>query len=384
MTISNNFLEMMMTNTIFIIILIITGIIIFALYKYMLSSGNEAQSPEKYMDEPKYHNIGDVEKTIVTATKAIQQNPNDVVSRFLLGKLYLDKKHYQKALELFVELKQSNKKHLPTREKIAECYIGLNVLHKAEEELNFILGRKPDDINALNTLSLIYEKNKNKQGTMSILKRILEKEPNNTRIREKLARLCEVNGEFTRAIKEYEILYSKDPIMDIARKLAELYYKSERPQEAINMFEKIVSENPNDKKTIKELALIYWDLDDYDNALIYFEKLEPVAIQEEELINDYICQIYLYKEDNDKVQEICNMFLKKNPESESARLNLSKAYLGKQEFQTAIDIVKDLLAEAKIAKKEQEIHDYLSNVFGDWAVNFFEQGNFLRAKLTLS
>lgn len=375
-----------MTSSFILLVLLGAGFLIFTIYKIILPSSNNAKNIKDYEFESKlqkesaysYH-IGDIDKTINITKKALNHNPKDHVSRFILGKLHLEKKDFYNAIDQFEQIKKLNPKHIPTREKLAESYIGIKNHVKAEEELNFILQIKPNDTKVLHTLAYIYEKNKDLPSCINIFKRMINKDPKNKLLREKFAHLCNLNGEFSRAIKEYEQLLEENEDIEYIKSLAELYTKTQQCDKAINMLEEIIATDEADSNTAKRLAYLYKDMGKLDKALDAFQKLSPLTQEEELQIQESIAQIYLSKGEPDNTVEVCAKMLEISPEYDNAKILISKSFEFKKEFEPAIDVIREMIIETTNETKEAKLNDYLSSVLSNWAIDCFEQSKYQEA-----
>lgn len=325
-----------------------------------------------------YHS-GEIEQAIELIENQLKEHPGDFVLKFILGKLYLENNEPKKALIFLNQIKDFNKRHLPTREKIAECHIKTQNYNLAEKELEYIHKKKPKDTSILHMMFEMYEASHNISAQANIAKRILEKEPDNFYLREKLANLCFNKKEYKRAAEEYKILFNKYNEMEYAKKLAESYYELKDFKSAAPVYENLINSNSNDDSSIKKLAFIYKNMKRFDRSAELFEELLRLSPTEECMIKSNLAQLYIYLGYYDDSVELCKEILDIEPENKEIQITYTKVLCKMNDFQQAIDLMDNFLQKAPASEKKS-YQNYLCKLLNNWGRNLLDEGNIREAE----
>jgi tetratricopeptide (TPR) repeat protein len=88
-----------------------------------------------------------------------------------------------------------------------------------------------------------------------------------------MAALCETRGDIPQAIRHYRLAYESEPENDdYARKLAYLLHRSQRLAEALDVYLALERRQPEDIQLIRDLAILYAQLNELERARGYFSR----------------------------------------------------------------------------------------------------------------
>ncbi len=146
-----------------------------------------------------------------------------------------------------------------------------NMFDEAEKLYKKLLSVKPDDLNVLNLIGLLYLSKKNTSEAINYLSRayILKK---SSYIASNLAKAYYLNSEIEKAIKIYKQALSYEENDDIYYSIALAYKRLNDYDNTILNYKKAIEYNPNNYSALYNLSLAYKDINDIDNAIFYAEK----------------------------------------------------------------------------------------------------------------
>ena len=120
-------------------------------------------------------------------------------------------------------------------------------------------------------------------------------------------------------------------------------------EKAIDYFEQAFNIEPENGYTLDGLGMIYFEKEDYDQAIEWFQRqLNPVVA----LTN--LSRAYRAKEDYDRAIEYANRVLRKNPESQIALNELGINYRLKREYAESISWFNECLEIAPNSKQSMD------------------------------
>jgi len=185
----------------------------------------------------------DFVKSRATFNRFVQLYPQDDLTpfaKFGVGRTYYEEGQYQKALDVFAEVKQKyalNPRAVPaTQFQIGLTYWKMGNWDRAKTELDWLIINYPDSPEGMKAVGFIadfYRQNNNKE----------------------LA-----NSYFEKAIKQYQKIISKDPKSSQAyaanQMLTEVYLTQERWKDAASQLESFLKDNPTSPSQPEVLLLL--------------------------------------------------------------------------------------------------------------------------------
>ena len=152
-------------------------------------------------------------------------------------------------------------------------YKTANKLEKAAVMLENVAKEDPDT--ALYDLLAVYEEMSKNDKVLSVLKRMIELNPEDMEIRLRLAEGLEEAGKYKEALMEYETLLSITPKGDrlkLYKSLGFLYAKTGELNKAIAAYSKAAEIDQNDVNLYYNLSLLYDKAGQKNNADIFLSK----------------------------------------------------------------------------------------------------------------
>lgn len=382
------------------------------------------------------------------AQKAISLNPNNHDAHAQIADLYMLQKeeekaytHYQKAFELnpanervalvllSLQVRQGNYQaalntldtiieHRPdfslARYYKAKVLIDMDRLDEAERILVNLIESDADVPSAYIDLINIYEYEGRHEEEKELLRQIIQQNPNDTSIRERYINIClKLNDK--RCIEE-QIEYLKNrsgESINSKRLLGSIYIQTKKFQDAIDIFDSVLKEDPSDDRTRFLLGLCYEsagmineaidlfysfpDESDFYSKAIYeivrmlmkSKKYKDASIllqkNNEKLKGDpqyYIISSFLAE----KIQGVKSAIdlikegLNQKPEDEELLYRLGILYDKAKEKDKALEIMHSIL---KKNKNHADALNYIGYTYADENKNLKEALNMIRKALKL-
>jgi tetratricopeptide (TPR) repeat protein len=180
----------------------------------------------------------------------------------------------------------------------------------------------------------------------------------------------------SRAIEEFNIALRHDPNSSyLSLELADLYAMTGRWQNAVDEAEAAVSRSPNDATARRLLGRLYLRLLGADRRGQVPEGLDQRAIQKfERLIEEHpddirsylvLAQLYRITDDNAKAEEILKRAVALDPESADATTQLALLYVELGQYTAAVSLLEKIAGEnadlqvlASLGHAYEQLHDY--------------------------
>ncbi|MDH4262191.1 MAG: tetratricopeptide repeat protein [Spirochaetia bacterium] len=286
------------------------------------------QEPPEYILNMAFHyyNDYDYDKAIVYFEKYLKVAGEEEVSLTHLGKIYLNLKNNEKALSYFQRADKLHPKNIDTLTSIAEIYLTNKDDNSAIKILESIEDLDPVNERALFTLAEIYNIKKDKRKSMVYYKKLSMATLKNS------ANIRLLNKSYTN--------------------IAHYYYDIQDYEKALEYYEKIIEISPEDFNSAyvyAELLKVNGKFGKSSEVMIQLLKKDPGNIEVLEslieslfIINDYQTRAFLktYKDNKQKINSLYsgidqlfsgdlnsananfNHVLKKNPNRISAHIGL--------------------------------------------------------------
>jgi tetratricopeptide (TPR) repeat protein len=186
----------------------------------------------------------------------------------------------ERRLEILEEAKAFAPGDKRIKRRLLEEYKSLKKWDKAAQLLEEMI-KEEDDPKLLLELLEVYESTPNPKGVISVLNRLLAKDPNSTELRFKLARTLEKTGKRDEAIKQYEMLLEHikpEEKLTIYKTLGYLYSNANQVEKAIAIYLKAIDLDKKDVNLYYNLSGLYEKAGDKNRANQYLSeaaKLNP-------------------------------------------------------------------------------------------------------------
>ena len=212
----------------------------FNLYNEILAAG---PSPGTlYLILSKMKEEGELKRVIQESIKALMTYPSDIFLRKLLAETYMEDGQASMAENEFLKVTGHINDLISAYKSQAQIYLKQKRNEDAKKFLELYLAHYPDDEEATNLLSLLSPPS-------------AELEPESAQ--------ADLEEEVISSPDEETIAYQEDQLPDIATPtLAEIYFKQGQIKDARDIYEKIVTEHPDDLKSLERLGELKAILED--------------------------------------------------------------------------------------------------------------------------
>ena len=137
---------------------------------------------------------------------------------------------------------------------------------------------------------------------------------------------AENNHRLEEALEAYEkTLLCDEESEYVKRKLAILFIKMDRKEQAAHILEQIISDNPQDTENIILLAKVYSNLGRIDEAVVIYKNLLEIKEDHDTLL--MLGTLYVQNKEYDKAQKILNRLIQLEGDSYMAYYSLARLYL---------------------------------------------------------
>ena len=160
----------------------------------------------------------------------------------------------------------------------------------------------------------------------------------------------------TKAIEAYKKAYALDPESPvIGERLAEMYWESQRTNEAITEAQALLKQNPNDVPTRRLLGRIYLRKLGELSSGAQSEMAERAIEQYKEVFRLdptdsesalWVARLYRLRNEHDKAEEVLRNLLKEDPENEAGVEQLTQLLLDEGKSEDAVSLLEGITARS--------------------------------------
>ncbi|MFZ3157635.1 MAG: tetratricopeptide repeat protein, partial [Smithella sp.] len=188
----------------------------------------------------------------------------------------------------------------------------------------------PDARDIFRAMARLYAAQKDFQSAESQYRKILDKNPNDLEVKADLGNLMLIRGDFKGAEKEYADIKRRIPGQPLGyMKLSALYIIQHKWDKAIGELEQVLRINPQDWRTINDLAYLLSEYGkgkkDIDRALVLVEKARSFN-PENPAMQDTLGWVYYRKGDMNQALNWLGKAQSKAPGNPVINYHLGKAY----------------------------------------------------------
>jgi len=209
------------------------------------------------------------------------------------------------------------------RERLIQEYRSVKKWPQAAKILEEMVKEKPEE-QQLFDLYEVYESMKDSDGSVSVLRRLLQKTPDDAELRLRLARTLEKAKKLPEAVREYEAVLSRLEPKDklaVYKTLGFLYTETADQDKAIASYLKAAELDKKDVNLYYNLATLYEKRGDKDKANQFLA--QAVALQPEDIESRLSLAETLFNKRNlDEAQIYLDEVVKRKPDSLKALLLL--------------------------------------------------------------
>ena len=277
-----------------------------------------------------------------------QRSLTSLYGSYLKGLLYAERGEYLESLKELEKAKAKDSKSIHLRLKIASVLIRLNRFKEAETVLKEAKVIDPDNMDIPLALIFVYS-------------------------------FEEKNEELEREYEEFLNKAHKKKPKDIgvSEYLAQFYFYKKRPQEAIEIYERILEANPDYVEALFWLGFLYEECGQREKALEAWERGKVLDSTFAPILN---CLGYTYAEEGvklDKAEKMIKRALETEPKNGAYLDSLGWVYFKKGELEKA----KEYVTEAVSLIKDPDVYEHLGDIYielgnKEKGVNYYKEGLF--------
>jgi tetratricopeptide (TPR) repeat protein len=285
----------------------------------------------------------------------------------------------EKRIALLEEARQLAPQDNKIRERLIQEYRAAKKWPQAAELLEEMVKEKPEEQKFFE-LYEVYESMKDSDGAVSVLRRLLQKTPDDAELRLRLARTLEKAKRLQDAIREYEAALPRlDPkdTLAVYKTLGFLYTETADQDKAIASYLKAAELDKKDVNLYYNLATLYEKAGDKEKANQFLA--QAVALQPEDLESRLnLAESLLNKGNLDEAQAYLDEVLRRKPDSLRALMLLIQITDKRGDKK----MLKDLYERANVLLPDNEVVLYnlavLEYEAGDWAKSLPHFENYLK------
>lgn len=217
-------------------------ILMLVLFAYaLISCGGAEERKAVYLEKARVSfEAGDLDKTRIELKNVLQIDPKDSDAYFFLGKVYEQQQDFRKAFSHYLKAEELDPDNLENLSRLGRIYLFLaNEPEKAQEKIDYILSKEPD-----NSHGLLLK-------ASSLVK----------------------NGDVTQAITiSKDVIAKNSGHIEGAKFLATLYVSENKNVDAINVLDNTLKLNQNNEQLNRLLAVILMKNKNFDRAEGIYKK----------------------------------------------------------------------------------------------------------------
>jgi tetratricopeptide (TPR) repeat protein len=268
---------------------------------------------------------------------AVRQRPSDKNTRAYLAATYDKLGDDEELLGQLKKLEKMDAKEIEVLVRIADLYYKHKDFANAEIYYRKALShRKTPELQRKMAEVLAWREK------YDLAIDILNEMPKTPETTEFLADVYAWNKEYEKAIERYkELLSSGEPSPEILLKLADALSAAGRDKEALGLFKKLEAMKAGESKVIVRIADLYYKLEDFANAEIYYRK--ALSHRKTPELQRKMAEVLAWQKKYDLAADI----LAEMPKTPETTQFLADVYAWNKEYEKAIIRYKELLSSEK-------------------------------------
>ncbi len=353
-----------------------------------------------------YMNLNEIEKAKEVLLNTYELDQNNALTCFNLGVLYQAQENYEEAKK-YLNIAYKIEPTITMLSSLANCTLKSGDYENACVMYKNLKMLYPNNLNYSLTYIDILEKLEYNQQALEVINELLVLDDKNSDLIKKKGALLRKLNLCKESIETFDILVKRGKIdVEVYYNLAFNYVQMEDYDNAVEMFKKCITLEPNNPYAHKDLGVLYlkmncyeWALDEmleaikleddvsefyYSLGVCYLmlsevEKSKTALLKAIELNPDdvdalaFLGNVYTQQNDYENAYKYLNMAIKKDPGNYLAQNHLAKYYFKIEKYDVAKDFLQDIISKnqddelinmlAFCYLKEQNYHDALGLYF---------------------
>ncbi|MCD6459652.1 tetratricopeptide repeat protein [bacterium] len=275
-------------------------------------------------------NIGKAENFLEHLLKIY---PDDINYKRQAFSIYYARQNHKKAMLLGEEILNSGITDVSFLKKMSYLYFSGGQTDKMEKILLDIMKLEPDDLEAVESLALLYEEKGARKKAIAYYEKLcskIGKEKIKIEWAASLSRLYIDDKDYKRAITFLQDNIRKNPAnTELKKYLAEVFAQTKQYERALNLLDAMLADVSGDKQSsiIRMMAEVFSDQKDYLKAKELFERLLE-KYPDDALIQKNLGDIETTLNNYNEAVKYYSAYLRKNPEDYNVHYALGSIYDG--------------------------------------------------------
>ncbi|MBS1828976.1 MAG: tetratricopeptide repeat protein [Acidobacteria bacterium] len=220
---------------------------------------------------------GKIRDAVLETEEALKTNPNDLNLRRILGRIYtrmigdsqtnrVNEEMLKKAIEQYTRIAEASPKDAATWVMLGRLHKVAQSSPEAEKAYKKALESEPENEEALTGLAMVYADVGDTKSATELLKKASEKNPS-VRTLAALSAAYEQLRDYPNAAATLRRALEMSPNnTEIKRSLAQNLLLAEKLDEALELFEQLVADEPRDAMAFLRISQIYRQKRNYEKA----------------------------------------------------------------------------------------------------------------------
>lgn len=267
-------------------------ILILTLCAYaLISCGGAEERKAVYMEKAKSSiKAGDIDKARIELKNVLQIDPKDGEAYYYLGTVFEKQKNYRKAYVNYLKAEDLNPELLQNQARLGRLYLLMNDSDKAQQKINLILSKEPNNTEGLLLKAMMMLKNEDKSQAIDIVNKLVVKQPG---------------------------------YIDAVLFLVSIHLRDNDYQAAISLIDKALAVKEDNVRLSQILALVLMSNKDYDRAEIIYTKLLETNPDNSTNYNN-LSAFYMQRDNQVNAEKTLRASIDNDPDDESRQLTLVK------------------------------------------------------------
>ncbi len=234
------------------------------------------------------------EDAVIVFTQLRQVDPANTNLNFFLGMAHEALDHIDKAIEFYLKVTPDHPQYKKTILSIAFLYRDKDNTLEALRFLEQHHQQSPADIDIISYLASFYEEDAKYDTAMTLLQKGLKQSPDNTTLMFKLGAIQDKAGLRQDCIKTMKALIRTDPAHASALNYLGYTYAEMGIylDEALDLVQRALKIKPDDGYITDSLGWVYFQKQDYEQAVFYLEKAAEIS-KFETIIAAHLAEAYV-------------------------------------------------------------------------------------------
>ncbi len=313
---------------------------------------------------------------IATLEKVLFLDKNRGNIPVVLANLYFQERDYEKVVSLLTDFVKERPDNFLAYIYLGKAYEMLGKNSEAAEAYEKALKEREED-EILITLDSVYDKLGEKEKSIEVLEKFLERNPDYPKVRERLALLYMSVNNYEKALANLEQLIQQYPEnKDLLIKFGIIAIDGGFYEKATEPLMKVLKIEPANQKALYFMGVLHKEKREWDKAIGYFEKISDKDYEKSAIFFLSVCyekigkkdkalsvlKDYWEKEHDEEAAYYIALYYKNNNDYDNAKkmlttlldfphyknkaiLLIAEIHLKTGEFEKGISLVQDLLKE---------------------------------------